>query len=503
MSATIQPTITFTEIPYNWQVPGAYTEVVEAPSQNALLNFPSNTVIIGQMLAGGTAAPANAYPIFSVPQAVKLFGVGSVLAGMCALFLANNPYTPFSAVGVSDATGAAKAAGGFGIIGTATSAGTLALYIGGYRVPVPVNVGDTGAVIAASAIAAAAQVDSNGVGNGVPYIATPVWTSGTNTLTITALHGGTLGNQISLRVNAERGDVAPAGLLVTVTPMAGGATDPTISPSLTAISGTWWTDCVTAYTDTANMAYLTAWLTSRYGALAKQDCTAYASPSGTYGTLLSQTVNSKFITILPFQNPLTPSWEAAAAFGGACAYSTFNDPALQMKTVPLVGVMAPAVADQFLPVERDNLLLDGSSTYTVDLDGTVLLERVVMTYTTDTNGVTDMNWHDLAVPKVATRVRYDWDGYIEQQYPRAKLADNGTLAAIYNANVVTPDELKASFATRSAVWEKNGWIEDSATTAAAAVFVRDQNDPNRVDARMPIEVIGSLIVLAGQLQVSV
>jgi phage tail sheath gpL-like len=132
-----------------------------------------------------------------------------------------------------------------------------------------------------------------------------------------------------------------------------------------------------------------------------------------------------------------------------------------------------------------------------------MLERVVMTYNTDTNGVVDMNWHDLAVPKVSTRVRYDWDGYIEQQYPRSKLADNGTLAAIYNSNVVTPDVLQASYATRSAVWEKNGWVENSAATAAAAVFVRDENDPNRVNARMPIEVIGSLIVLAGQLQVSV
>jgi phage tail sheath gpL-like len=492
--------IAFTEIPNNWKVPGNYTEVKQAINENQLAAFPARGLIMGQMLSTGTATPGTVYPLYSVKQAKALFGAGSVLAEMCGSWLKANPYTPVDVIGISDASGGVLAAGGVSITGPATAAGTLALEFASVRVPVAVNIGDTAAVVAAN-LFTALQLQGTGTYKTIPGMA-PTYTAGASTVALKALNAGTLGNQLDIRLNAQPGDMTPPGLTVTIAPMSGGATDPSasIAAALVGITSTWYTDVAWPWTDATNMAALIAWITPRYGAMEKLDAQAYVAIDATYGTALTFLPNCKFITPLPVQNPRSPSWKTAAAVAGACCYSTAQQPALQLKTVVLPDIAAPAQADLFSLNEKQVLLEAGLSTYYTDSNGAFYLERVTTSYRFDPGNVADGGYFDLQAVKIPTRVRYDWDTFMAALYPQALLAPDGSIAAQYNANVVTPSALLAQWAGRSNLYEQYGWIQNSAATVKNSTFVINGQDGNRVDARMQIDNMGNLIVLAGSLE---
>jgi phage tail sheath gpL-like len=491
--------IQFVEIPYTWKVPGNYMEVKPAINDNAVLPFPAYGLIMGPMYSAGQATPGLAYQILSGAQANALFGSGSPAAKMCWKWLKANPYTNLDAIGVAPATGNAAATGTITVTGAATAAGTLALYIAGTRIAVPVNVGDTPSIVAANIVAAITLQNSTAGYDPIDGLASSAAAAGV--VTLTAGHIGTLGNQIDVRINYQTGDATPAGLSVAIVAMNGGATDPTttVSSALANVSK-WYTDVAFAWTDSTNTATFTAWLTGRYAAMQKLDVQGYVSTAGTYGTLLTYAPNCPFLSVMPVQNPLTPSWEMAASFAAQCCFSSAQAPSLQMKTVPLPGIKSPAGPDVFTLAEREALLLAGFSTYYADLSGNLYIERATTSYRTDPSGAPNYAYFDLQSTKVPTRVRYDWDNYIALLYPRNNLANDGTLAAAYAPNVVTPRMLAASWASRCGVYEKNGWIQDSVNTAKQSSFAIDPNDGNRVNARQQIKVMGNLMVLAGSLE---
>ncbi len=502
MSGTATPTIVnFTEIPYTWKVPGQYMEIKPALNENAVLPFPARGLIIGQMYAAGTAVPGTIYPLYSPAQAKGLFGAGSILAEMCSSWLAANPYLPVDVVGVLDATGAAAAAGSVTIAGAATAAGTLALELAGVRLPVAVNIGDTADEVATNIYDAFQQLPALS-GSSVPSLLM-AYVGGTAVTNLTAGNAGTLGNQLAVLLNMQSGDVTPPGLTVTIVPMSGGATDPTatVSAVLAGITSTWYTDVAFPWTDATNTLTFTTWMAGRYGAMAKLDVQGYVATTGTYGTVLTYEPNSQFLTILPVQNSRAPTWKIAAGLAGACCYSTAQQPSLQMKTVVLPGIVAPLDVNLFSLDERESLLENGFSTFYSDSTGAFYLERVTTSRRSDpASNAPDLAWFDLCATKVPTRVRYDWDNYIGALYPRANLAQDGSIAAQYSDNVVTPSDLTAQWAGRSRVYEENGWIQNSAATVKNSVFVIDAQDGNRVDSRQQIQIMGNLMVLAGSLE---
>ena len=140
------------------------------------------------------------------------------------------------------------------------------------------------------------------------------------------------------------------------------------------------------------------------------------------------------------------------------------------------------------------------STFTVAVDDTVQLERVVTENTTDANGIPSQAWHDIMVPATMSRIRYDWIGYVSLVYPRNKLAPDGSLAAEYDGTVVTPKRMRGAWAGRCRVYAENGWIVNTAATVAASTFVIDSNDPNRMNSRQQVNLIGNLMILAGDLE---
>ncbi|EFH11597.1 hypothetical protein HMPREF0731_2192, partial [Pseudoroseomonas cervicalis ATCC 49957] len=134
-------TITFSEIPDNWRVPGTYTEIRPNYRDMGLVDYPTRVLLVGQKLAAGTAAAGTVYPLVRKGQAATLFGLGSLASEMAEAFLAANSSTDVDIIALADASASTKATGSIALTGTATAAGTIAAYVGGRRVTATVAAG--------------------------------------------------------------------------------------------------------------------------------------------------------------------------------------------------------------------------------------------------------------------------------------------------------------------------------------------------------------------------
>ncbi len=480
-------TITFDEIPYTWLVPGTYAEIHANYTKVGAFDWPAHILIIGQMLASGTAKPLVPYDITRTDQAPVLFGRGSILADQVRAFLKANPYNKLSALGIVDSASGVAATQTITLTGTATATATRTVAIGDEEVTYAVAVGDA---VAAQATALAAAINADADASVTAVAAAAV-------VTCTFRHKGECGNALVISVS----DSEPTGTAWAIAAGTAGSGNPSVADAIAAIEGVWYTDITMPWTDTANLAELEAELASRYTAMGRLDAQAYIGLNATYGTAstYASSRESKFVCSIPANGSPTPPWKWGASLCAVAAYQSTNDPARQLRTLTLPGVQPPVEANRFAETERNLLLGMGHSTFTVEQDGTVALERVVTNYT-ETGGVADAAWRDLRTPKVSSRVRYDWRTFMQSNWPRNKLADDGSLAAEYDPTVATPNRLKASWAGRMSLYGQKGWLENTSADAKNAVFVRDTDDRNRVNARQPLTIIGAMMVMAGRLE---
>lgn len=193
------------------------TELVGVQDQKVL--------IVGQLLAAGSATSGDLQQnIQNDGSEDTLFGASSHVAGMIREFKKLNGITRLDAIGLSDGGSAVKGTSSFAITGTATEDGTIEAYVGSknnHVYSISVTSGDTATVIGA-AIEAAITADTK-----APFTGANV----TGTVTMTAENGGSLCNDWNI---SWSGTVA--GVSVTVTGWASGATDPILTSVLDVIA---------------------------------------------------------------------------------------------------------------------------------------------------------------------------------------------------------------------------------------------------------------------------
>lgn len=485
--------ISFDEIPYDWRAPGAYLEIKPDYTRRGTVPFQARAILFVQKLATGTAMAGQTYEITRAAEGVTLFGAGSIGARMVKAFRKANRTNRVYAVALDDLLAGVKAVGKFAFTGNGD--GMVSLYVGGLRARFSTNGAQSNVQRAAAAVAAINAIPD------MEVVATQGVNPADNEVILTARHKGECGNAIDLRVGRFADELAPSGLTIAVTEMAGGAGNPDVQDALDAVVNEWFTDIVVPWDDAANLAKLSAELAERYKAMGARDGHAYVGHRGTYGQLglKGALTNSPFITPIGAKRSMTPPWAWASALAGVAMFHLTNDPARQLRSLALPDVIAPDARDQFTLLERDLLLRQGISTWTALEDGTVVLDRVITTYKTSNLGVADNAWLDIMVPKTMTRVRYDWGAYVTLVYPRHKLADDNAIAAQTSDVVATPKRVKGSWAARCALYERLGWIERAKETVERSKFVRDQDDGNRLNARQPVRIIGNLMVLAAEL----
>jgi phage tail sheath gpL-like len=484
--------ITFDQIPANWRVPGTYVEVRPDYSNAGLAEFPTRVLLIVQKLAAGTAPVDRTFRITRVSDAIGLFGQGSVGHHMVEAFLAANPTADLHAMCLADVGGGTQATRTVTITGNPTVAGVAALYVAGRRVTANVTTASTPTTVAA-ALVAAVTADPD----------MPVTAANTaGVITLTARHRGEVGNEIDVRMNLRTDDATPAGLAFAIAAGTAGATNPDLATAISVVASEWFTDIVVPWTDTTNVGLLVTELARRYNAMTRLDAHGWIGLRGTFSAVSTrgQGLNSPHLTAIGANAAPQPGYVWAAALAGVASFHLGNDPARQLRSLVLPRILPPAAAVRFIDTERDLLLRDGISTFTVAVDGSVVLERVITTYQTTPLAAPDTAWLDVMIPKTLTRIRWDWGTHMALTWPRAKLAVDGDIAAEYAANVATPRRLHSTWAARCKLYAREGWIENVEATLRASTFAIDGADRNRVNALMKVQVIGNLMVLAGALE---
>lgn len=486
--------VSFNRIPSNIRVPLVWQEV--DPSRAGTTVIADKAGMTGQMLSTGTAIADTPVRVSDADEARELFGQGSMLARQVAAFRKANSFQELWCVPVAEPGAGVAATGNIAVTAPATAPGTLTLYIAGQRVQVAVASGDVATDIAA-ALEAAINAD----------LELPVTAAATLAdVALTCRWKGETGNDITVVPNVYGklgGEVYPAGVSVTVTPMAGGTGAPDLSAAFASLGDEAYDSFCLPFTDTVSLdAFRDEWTGSVDGGRWSWDRQLFGigwsahrgtqSALGTFGNAR----NDPHISIGSVEVAVpTPVWEIAAVRCAQAARALMNDPARPLQTLPLPGVIAPPVEDRFTLQERNTLLYDGLSTHSWGDDGTCYIERAITTYQKNAYGFDDNAFLDVTTLATLAFILRSMRQRITSRYPRHKLANDGTAFGPGQA-IVTPNIIKAELVAHYRELEYSGLVENVAAFKANLIVERNAADPNRVDVLYPPDLINQLRVFA-------
>lgn len=492
-------TIAFTSIQSDIRTPLCYIEINNTGAVTGTPTPLNKVLVFGQMDSTGTATSGSLYNIFSSSMAQGLFGRSSMLAAQLAAFKDLNTDADVWAIALEDDPAGIQATGGLAITGTATASGTLSVMIGGIRIRQSVIAGDKAADISASLI------DTINADPDVPVIASayeppagvqadPV----TPTITLTARHAGECGNDIDIRLNYYTGEQVPAGIACDVVAMTGGTANPDVSPVIAGMGDQWWNFVINPYNDQANLDLLSAELVKRWGPDKMIDGMCFLAYRGVMAdaTTYGSTRNDFLFSCMGTNIAPQPPYIWSARVGAVCIGSLTIDPARPMQTLAVSGLLAPAASDCWPREDRETLLHDGISTFTVN-SSTVQVERMITMYRLDSYGNPDKSYLNVNTPMTLSYIRYATRTDIEEKFPRCKLADDGTPIAA-GQPIVTPSVIKNELIALSQELgpEGMGLIEDVDAFAASLQVERNSEDADRIDVYSNPNVINQFRIYA-------
>lgn len=486
--------ISFNQISAFIRTPGFYVEFDNSKANKGLVLDQTRILMLAQKLPTGTAPALTPIRTLAADQGSKDGGRGSMGDVMVRAFKGANDQGDLWVMYLDDNGAGTAAAGSVTITGPATAAGTLNLYIGGARVQLAVAAGSTANAIAtdlAAAITANADLVVTAAVDGV----TP------SKVNVTARHKGEAFNGLDIRANFYQGETAPAGLALTCVNLAGGAGNPDLTAALAALGDVQYHHVILPYTDGANLAMVVAEFSDRWSATRQIEGQVWTAHSGNHAALttLGNGQNSEVVSVMGCYASPTPAFLVAAIYGAVSSFHLDIDPARPLQTLWLKGMLAPVEKDRFTRSERNLLLYDGISTFTVTQDGRCLIERAVTTYQVNLYGLPDPSYLDVETPATLAVLRRTLRARLSQKFPRHKLADDGTNFGPGQA-IVTPSIIRAELIALARQWEEMGWVEHLDDFKAQLIVERNPNDPTRVDAVLPPDLVNQLRVFAGLVQ---
>lgn len=493
--------ISFPNIPQNIRVPLFYADL--DPSNANTGQQTQRALLIGQVLSTSAATPNEAVICQGVSATKSLAGQGSMLALMTAAYRLRDSFGEVWVLPLQDDAESIAAIGSVNFTSAPSATGVLSLYVAGQLVSLVVTSTMTPAQIST---ALAAQIGT------LPDLPVTAAVDGATPakVDLTAKNKGQAGNDIDIQLNyggMAAGEVTPAGLAVTITPMTGGATNPSALTEALANLGDQEFDFIAfPYTDSTSLGAMKAFLSTQTGRWSWSEQLyggAYSAYRGTLGALTTfgTTRNDEHASILGFNGSPTPAWVIAADLTAAVAVSARADPAQPLQTVTLATMQAPPLPLRFALTDRNTLLYDGISTFAVADDGTVSIENLITTYQKNSFGDADDSYLEVETMNTLTYVLRDLKSVVTTKYARKKLAADGT-RVVAGTNVVTPSMIRADLIARYQTLEENGYVQGSAVFAQGLIVQQNSVNPNRVDVLYPAILIDQLRVLALLMQFS-
>ncbi|MCL1618335.1 phage tail sheath subtilisin-like domain-containing protein [Ralstonia pseudosolanacearum] len=465
--------ISFDQIPASIRKPGDYFEFNTKLAVRTLPGNQQRLVLIGQRLAAGTVQAATLTSVFSDQQAATFFGYGSQLHLMARAAIKANAYLQLDAVALDDAAGSTAATGSLALAGTATSAGSFQFKIANSdAITVGVSMGDTAAVVAAAI--------NTALGNLADLPVTAAVAAGV--VTLTARNKGTQGNQIAITVLQ-----GVAGLVPTITAMAGGAADPVLTPALTAIFPARHNLVCSGLNDQVSLTALRTHLDAVGSPLEQRDALGVYGVTGSLGaaTTLAGLINHAFTTCGYLRGTRSQPCELAAAY--AAVIASEEDPARPLNTLSLVGIDVPDASLWLGRTEQENLLYNGVTPMEIGPGQHVQIVRAITTYVLNPQGVPDIAMLDITTPRTLFYMRKAYRERIALRFPREKLSQR------------TPPKVRSELLDVSYKSEELEFVENVDQWKDGLLVERDLQNPNGLCAKIPVDVVNGLHVFAGRL----
>jgi phage tail sheath gpL-like len=485
--------ITFSSIPVDYRVPGAYIEIDHTRAVRGLPQAPHKMLVLGQRLSTGTKLAGDLVKVTRKEDGVNYFGRGSMLAQQIEAALLVNPYTECYALALDDNGAGTQATGTITFTGAPTESGTLNLRIGGRNIQVGITTSQTVTQIA-TAVAAAINADLDGAVTA---------SSAVGVVTVTSRHKGLEGNDIDIRLNYYQGEVTPKGLTAVIVAMAGGTANPDVTAAITAMSSIAAYSILMGWTDAANLALMEAELNLRWNGMQMRQGHVFGHKNGSYATLSAygSARNSAHSTFTGLNKSPTLPWVISAQFGAAVEFSGANDPAVPFRSISLPSVLAPIEKDRFIETERNLLLRDGISTIVFDQSGAATVEQVITTYQQNTFGIEDISLLKLNTKWTVDYIRYAFRVAILRDYPQHKLAGDDVLDLIEpGQKMATPKLIRNTLIGMATQLVRAGIMEDLPQFIRDLIVVRSESDLNRVNAILPSNTVNQFDVFAASVQ---
>jgi len=466
-------TIQFDQIPAGIRKPGKYFEFNTKLAVRTLPGNEQKVLICAQRLPEGSVAALTPVQVFSDAQAAQYFGPGSMAHLMVRAAITANPYLDLTVVALNDLPETGYAAGTVTITTEEEAGkGTLILYVGSRKIEVAISDGDSGSAVAAAIVSGLDR-----------YPDLPVTAArNVNVVTLTAKNSGSLGNAIPVAAACTA-----AGVTVDVTPMAGGAGDPDLALALTKAEAGQYQVIVSPYHAGQNADVLWAYLDRVSGPLEQRPGIGVIAWTGALAaaTTLAETINHGRVTLALLRGTRSLPWELAAAYGAVIAGEL--DPARPLNTLELPGIHAPAIDQRLTRTEQEVCLHNGVTPIEVTSDGKVRIVRAVSTYTRDPEGNDDVSLLDITTIRTLDYVRKACRERIALRFPREKLSSK------------TPPKVRSELLDVLKRLEELEIVEEVDANKDGLVVERNAADANRLDARIPADVVNGLHVFAGRI----
>ena len=465
-------TITFTDIPSSIRKPGKYFEFNTALAVRTLPTNRQKLLIIAQRTTGGSVAELVPTEVFSDVEAAEYFGDGSQAHLMAKAAIDANPYVALSICAMDDAGAGVAATGTVTISDPAPATGTLTLWVGNQSVSIAVTIADAVGVIATALAAEITATPS------LPVTAA----ADAAVVTLTAKNDGIQGNTIA--VSYEAANSCCAAVIVD---MASGATDPDATNALAACVATQYDIIALSLNDATSIGLMTTHLDLVSGPLEQRPGVGVYGYSGVLatGTTLAGNINHER-AVCPFvRGTRSLDCEIAAAFGAILAYE--EDPARPLNTLALTGIHAPAIASRLSRTEQETCLWAGVAPCEVGPGGDVQIVRAITTYTLNASSISDVSMLDITTIRTLDYVRKACRERIALRFPREKL----------NARVVS--SVRSELLSVLYALEELEIVENVDDEKDALVVERSATDANRLNAKIPADVVNGLHVFAGRI----
>lgn len=462
--------ISFDTIPSSIRVPGQYIEFNTRNAVQGLPQNPQSVLLLAPMLDSGTQEPLTPVQLFSDAQAGDLFGRGSWAQLMVRQAFKNNAYLDLTVIGLPDHSAGVAATGSLKIDGTAQTAASISLTIGGVAVAVAVSANQSAAE-AAEKLAAAVNAAA------LPVSATAEQGS----LKLTARSKGAIGNEISLAC-----DMGASGLAGSITAMTNGAQNADIAAALDKVAGKHYHIIVSPFNDVPNAKALSQHITQVSNAIEQRGCIGVMGLRGTMpqGASLTAQLNDGRITCAWYKGADEACGIIAAGYAAVLAFE--EDPARPLNTLEIKGLNITPDAQWPLFNECNNALYNGLTPLTV-VAGKVQIMRAVSTYTKSAANVDDPALLDITTIRTLDYTRRAIKERIALRFPRDKLSDR-----------LLP-KVKSEILDVLLKLEQAEIIENAETNKGKLVVSRSLQDANRVNAAIPADVVNGLHVFAGRI----